>query len=204
MSKFFQRLTDAFLALVGALLLTAHAPAAAQLAITYDTKCGAPGVGKHNRTGELVQLDAAGAVGLKVDKISGFWRACTPDDVKVEAKPADCNVPAPLRWEANGLLCQSNGGGTVAHGKLSQAIQAQAGPVTGVIVLSCVNGQLSTRLATCDQTQYCYGGYKTSEDGGDTFWTWDGTLRNGERGTATHPSGKTRPVECSGGKLRLI
>jgi len=180
--------------------------------VTRGTACGAPAVGIHAVTGVIY----ATANPREFVTPDGTWQRCL-DSAFVTKPPAPkdtrCTVPEVLRWSASteagayaasdSLECSVPGGGVMQQGQSRAWTNMGVGSHQGVIVLSCAAGQLNVSIATCAQAQACTASYRGSDDGGTTWWTYQGTLREGAYGLAAGPGGKTRRVQCVGGRIRL-
>lgn len=183
-----------------ALFLLLPLLAAAQ--ITPGTQCGAPGVGYvPNREGRpVMQARAASqAVGTRV-AADGYWTLCDMATARKPRIPSGCNLPAELTWRRGDLLCRG-AGISIEHGRIGSVVSSEH---RGVYVAQCSDGQVTELLSTCEERTDCEGSASLSDDGRATVWAWSGRLRDGERGTATAPDGRTRAVECRRGKLGLM
>lgn len=183
--------------------------------ITRGTACGVPAVGIDPVTGVIY----AAANPREYVTADGVWQRC-PDSTFV-AKPVApknpaCAVPEVLHWSAgtepgpyvasNTRSCSAAGGGSLRVGQSRAVTNAGVGAHQGVLVLSCAPGvALVVSLATCAEASACVvSNYRASDDGGNTWWTFSGRLIEGETGAASSTDGKTRPVQCVGGRLRLL
>lgn len=184
-----------------ACLFALFATSALAQSLTPGNPCGAAGVGRES-DGRISAKP--GKPGRHVDP-DGGWTTC-----KMPKAPEPCNVPVPLRWSFGDFRCEHPGGIALEHGRQSQALQALAGPTTGVIILMCNNGTATPIVSACAQREFCVGGgsgYRGTYDGGQTHWLYQGRLERGKKDVARKEGDPktTNPIECGlDGRFRLL
>lgn len=173
--------------------------------ITTGTACGAAGAGYvigHNGGPVLqprtaAQAQAAAKYGTRV-AANGYWTECDAPKAKPQP-PKSCHLPAETTWRNGDRVCRG-AGIAIAHGRLGSVV---SGVHRGVYVAQCSDGQVIEVLAMCDERRDCEGTADLSDDAPRTVWRWSGRLADGQRGTATAPDGRTRPVQCVAGVVGL-
>lgn len=177
-----------------------HLPAAAQ-AVDRDTACGAAATGyKGDGTKVPVTLTAEQAQGLRVGA-DQHWMWC-------EAKappppPTDCAAaPVAKRWGPDVAACSAGADAPISHGQSRVWLQ-QAGPLRGMLVEACADGQRRVVVQTCAPAAECDNQAEVTRDG--AVYRYDARAHAarvalGATVRAVADDGRTWPLTCVAGE----
>lgn len=177
--------------------------------VTLETPCGAPGVGEvwgGTRKGQVEYRDGRPRQRVNGD---GYWEAgCTPP--APPPPPKSCSGDRqPATWTADGHTCTSrlarssdlsspSRRRSLAHGE-SQMLRQTVGPMRGMLLELCRDGERVQQLARCAPATGCdtritaYRGPRI--DGKQVAYSYDA------RGSATYvPNGSTVLLQSTDGR----
>lgn len=209
------------------LTLLSAMPAFAQPKITFDSACGAAGVGYVHGDAELrpTAKTTAQAKGMWVNA-GGYWTECppAPPPPPPPAGPAGCGhggtagTPPFAVWTVGGHTCTSElpdasspdhpaRVATLAHGQ-TQTLRQWLGDKEGTLVQQCVNGERVTLSATCAPATGCATMWSAVRGPGDGKpYVYDGR-REGARvpmggyALARDVDGGTWRLQCVAGRWK--